>query len=668
FVHRGKDGRILDVDEFQVAKALLAGELELLSQEVDSKHLFDLCLQFRHQSTAVAMISYGVPVTAGTGVLAERAECGESAAAMPLFRTLIEACRSEASCPTLLTEEAMAYLLDVAILVGDTELARSCARHCNCFPLRRWRFQDFARITVEEQCFRTEIREKDVLIAALAAGLALQTLAFCYSRDWSSFLSRVSLAEAIVLSGDAELWRRVESLQLQLGPWPTHGARNDMALFLRERAGSQHRLSPELLHRAKRAGLPLATFQCQLGFGCQACGQPLERCAASVLDLAILFGQSDCARLCGTMDIKATELTLPASLAAMPLKWEENWSQSPYLPEIDCWCGVSPVILRLVDAWNDSCASLPERQAAAAEALRAALQMSFRRVACSAGFGLFQALCHWARGKQVPKNLVKLVLAFAAERSLLVLAFAGREGELLTGGHWWEESSDQDPQSPQPVVKGAASHVQVESVGVSDMHSAGAAAASSNEARTTPDSTTEKESGPDENSTNDLLAAIRNSKNDNPPLSGDGVVIFRLGRWATSNLEKINAVLFDATGPLGPLHHRVLEAGCEVAPEWSPAKALFVPLTQPQLQELVHSNMYEMGKLHVLALESDSQLIKDAFNLAIPRKIRPKLRRETLRIDEEEEHGTPDDEPLLVLEGGVQTDSSVGYPVYTGVP
>ncbi|OLP92330.1 hypothetical protein AK812_SmicGene25877 [Symbiodinium microadriaticum] len=112
----------------------------------------------------------------------------------------------------------------------------------------------------------------------------------------------------------------------------------------------------------------------------------------------------------------------------------------------------------------------------------------------------------------------------------------------------------------------------------------------------------------------------------------------------------------------------VVSAGCEVAPEWSPAKALFVPLTQPQLQELVHSNMYEMGKLHVLALESDGKLIKDAFNRAIPRKIRPKLRRETLRIDEEEEHGTPDDELLLVLEGGVQTDSSVGYPVYAGVP
>ena len=62
------------------------------------------------------------------------------------------------------------------------------------------------------------------------------------------------------------------------------------------------------------------------------------------------------------------------------------------------------------------------------------------------------------------------------------------------------------------------------------------------------------------------------------------MVIFRLTRKA--NAEEVNAILFDATGPLWPLHRRVLEAGCEVAPEWSPIKALFVPLTQPQLQEL----------------------------------------------------------------------------------
>ena len=66
------------------------------------------------------------------------------------------------------------------------------------------------------------------------------------------------------------------------------------------------------------------------------------------------------------------------------------------------------------------------------------------------------------------------------------------------------------------------------------------------------------------------------------------------------------AVLFDATGPLRPLHRRVLEAGCEVASEWSPARALFVPLTQPQLQELTqgHSSPKCCNMLSLFMLRS----------------------------------------------------------------
>ena len=41
---------------------------------------------------------------------------------------------------------------------------------------------------------------------------------------------------------------------------------------------------------------------------------------------------------------------------------------------------------------------------------------------------------------------------------------------------------------------------------------------------------------------------------------------FRLTRMATS--EHVTRVLLDATGPLAELHRRVLEAGCEVDPEW----------------------------------------------------------------------------------------------------
>ncbi|CAE7302140.1 unnamed protein product [Symbiodinium sp. CCMP2592] len=665
-VHRGKDGQIVDVDDFQVAKALLAGEAELLSQEVDAEHLFDVCLRFGRQSTAAAMISHGVPgcVFKGPGSLpppASTPACGpaedydpfedhpdchnywgtsrgrdlrmedwdahlrdaknaaERAAAMPLLRTLLEACRSQAGCSGIVTDEAMAYLLDVAILLGDAELARDCFKHCTCLPLRCWRFRAFCRITGHEHepSLRAEIREKDILIAAFAAGLKLGHLTVEYPEPpydpWRQpdSCKHVSLAEAIVLSGDTELWCRVEGLQPQLGPWPKHTKGNEMARFLLERCGGQVRLNSERMQLAERAGLALGTFELR----------PFRRFSTlSLLDLAILFGQTDCCRLCGPMDIEATIFTVQASLEERPA-----WEDYPCRRGHSTWYSTSREI---------HTGRISERQAAAAEALRAALQASFRRAASFAGFGLFQTMRTWSRGKSVPAAMVNLVLTFAAHRPSLLQALEGRAAELPSLGPWWEKSEHQDPESPQV-------------------------------APTQPASTAEKESGPDQHSTSDLLVAIRNSKSENPhpPLSGDGVVIFRITRKA--NAEEVDAILFDATGPLWSLHRRVLEAGCEVRPEWSPARALFVPLTQPQLQELEQAqegNLYEMGKLHLLAMESDGELIKDAFNHAIPRKVRPKLRRETLRMDEEEE-----DEPLLVVEGGVQTDSSAGYPVYAGM-
>ncbi|CAE7445229.1 unnamed protein product [Symbiodinium sp. CCMP2592] len=699
FLHRGRDGRILDVDEFQVAKALLAGETELLSQEVDSEeHLFDLCCRFGHESTAAAMISYRVPgcVFKGSHRLRPPAveppepqavlehywdvcececedwnTCGscswgssdeqgglwmenwnaslqdaknaaESAAAMPLVCALLEAFGSQVASQRIATDEAIAYLLDVAILIGDAELARSCAKHCTRFPLRRWRFQEFVRIVDDDfPCFRAEILEKDVLIAALAAGLELKQLTN------SSHGDPVSLAEAVVLSGDAELWQRVEGLQLQLGPWRKHGYANDMADFLLENSGDHLRMSPERLHRAERAGLALSTFRAQVVFRCQRCGDIWYY--FSLLDLAILLGQSDCARLCGAMDIVATQKTLKASLEAMPRVCKICRSTS--------W--------RIPDEWAMSFASLPERRAAAAEALHTALQASRRKTASSAGFGLFQSMSKWARGKRVPRTLVKLVLSFAAERPSLLQALEGREAELPFLNYWWEESMHRegaDSQSPQP---DAASQVQAESLGVTERPPAGAAGSSSNDVQAQPDSTSEKESGSDQDTTNDLLTALRNSKSDMPPLSPEGAVVFRLSRQ--NNAPRVNGILLDATGPLAELHLRVLEAGCEVAPKWSPVKALFIPVTEPQMHELLHpeSAHYELGKTHILALLSDRDLIDGALR-QLPKITRPKLRRDTPKEDAEGDaeaaEEDEEDEPMIVLEGGLRTDSSVGFP------
>ena len=248
FVHRGRDARILDVDEFQVAKALLAGEAELLSQEVDGRHLFDLCLQFGHQSTAAALISHGVPGCSFPSFLGMRPplakrtcprneqspkpptaiaeppaqpylrtclcrgwvtcescswgfpeeeglwmedwdaklrdakEAAEGAAATPVVKAVLEAFRSQAAPPGIVTEEAMAYLLDVAILIGDAKLATCCAAHCTRLPLRRWRHHDFAKTAVDGMfaATRMQIREKGILTAALAADVGLCHLVACY--------------------------------------------------------------------------------------------------------------------------------------------------------------------------------------------------------------------------------------------------------------------------------------------------------------------------------------------------------------------------------------------------------------------------------------------------------------------------------------------------------
>ena len=68
--------------------------------------------------------------------------------------------------------------------------------------------------------------------------------------------------------------------------------------------------------------------------------------------------------------------------------------------------------------------------------------------------------------------------------------------------------------------------MQAESLGVTERPPAGAAGSSSN-----------------------VLTGIRNSKSDNPPLCGDGVLIFQL-LTRKAHAEEVNAVLFDATGPL----------------------------------------------------------------------------------------------------------------------
>eukprot|EP00439_Symbiodinium_sp_Y106_P085533 s87_g28.t2 len=139
----------------------------------------------------------------------------------------------------------MAYFLDVAILIGDAELAKCLAQHCASFPRSRWRYQEFVKISQHDGTVSAmDIQEQDVLMAALAASVALETLQ----------ADDLSVVEAVVLLGDE-------------------------AKFLLERSGGRERLRRsahrESVRRAAgRAGVAL--FQSLLGLGAIAassCGE-----------------------------------------------------------------------------------------------------------------------------------------------------------------------------------------------------------------------------------------------------------------------------------------------------------------------------------------------------------------------------------------------------------
>jgi len=124
----------------------------------------------------------------------------------------------------------------------------------------------------------------------------------------------------------------------------------------------------------------------------------------------------------------------------------------------------------------------------------------------------------------------------------------------------------------------------------------------------------------------DGVAIVLRSQQNEPVLSSDGVCLFRLKNLATS--PHVTQLLLDATGPLAELHRRMLEAGCEVDPEWNPVKALFRPTTEADMVEWQASLIergYELSREdHILALQSDQDLITQALR-SIRSRYRPKL-------------------------------------------
>ena len=445
---------IIDVNEFQIAQALLEGHTEVLSQEVESQHLFTLCMQFGHEETAAEMLRQGVPgckveafhlgpyalhpmfgseplafslsqgcacrkkwttcssccwgFDPSTGVwmqdwyatIEDAHRFARHAAARPLFRVIAEALKSDHGMPdSQLTVSAQARVLDIAVLVGDVNLVHR-AKLIQRRPLRRWRWQDFVFVSTDLLVGWVQdyihVREPSHLLeTALIAGASFEDL------EGGQSYYRTPLREAVAVSQDPEVWNAVKDLLMPTSVRHRLGRYNNLLSFL---PGIHDPHSGcEQVVAAKEAGLRVDQFgKCVVLFDCSLCQSTCTAVHLTLLDCSIYRGLTACAELCAAMDIGAS--------------WWTAWLSTEDVALPCLRCGAQ---LQFVFTVDDP-APREQRQAAAVASVRAAVRTSRQQASVEMGPGLFQSLRAWGRETTVSQGLlVRLtaqVLAFAAKR------------------------------------------------------------------------------------------------------------------------------------------------------------------------------------------------------------------------------------------------------------
>lgn len=123
----------------------------------------------------------------------------------------------------------------------------------------------------------------------------------------------------------------------------------------------------------------------------------------------------------------------------------------------------------------------------------------------------------------------------------------------------------------------------------------------------------------------DLHDALLRSKVHMPPLRDD-VVMLKLSRRTT---DVVNELLKSPL--LQDVRSRVMDAGCQILPEWSSGAVLLVPLTAEQVFEAE----IELRAHHILARRCDMTSIKDALS-ALPKRRRPKVKFELGSADRDD--------------------------------
>lgn len=693
---------VVEVKEFQVAAALLEKrDFDVLGRQVPSQwgpvHLFDLCLAFGHFDVAWQMARevkgcklqahhlgrvfaqreprpartaspyifrcscrglqscdhccFGFDVEDGLWMedaemeLAAAQQAARISVKKPLLHRIFEVFHSEGAelidLPFEISDQAMANLLDLAMLTGDHKVVSCRCGLCRMRPLRRWRSSAFVEEAVGSvSSVEIPVSSDEIghgvwrifwprtvqLSAALRSLLAALLVIKEFQCLWNTVITvkylwsaKIPFPEALTLFYGSSLPEVADLLPPAQSNWiPEEG--NHLGVFFFEDREQKAGLSKSHLRLAKIAGMEVNSLGVQAVWLCPSSHTPDRILHWTLLDVAISLGDSDTAAL----------------LASLPCAELSTWG------------------IRFRPEWSD-----PARKSAAVAGACAALQRSWRSEIMQTGIAMYQVFRKLSAGSSFPMSLVDQVVAYSMEvPEILYHLDLWKDVQFWYLSDFWHRKSVSrltTRDHPIPLVDGV------------------------NEDGDRLQSSSFGESGkPKQDETDQTLRAIQESRHDGPPaLNVDGVCLFRLTRMATA--VHVNKLLLDASGPLQALHARVLEAGCEVKPQWSPVKALFVPCTEAQAGELLGlaAHGYELCRdSNILALQEDGVVIMQALRENLKKAGRPRLkkesptdvqspRREMDREDEQEMEQDHDTEPVLVFECGLQTDSMVGFPAYS---
>ena len=392
---------------------------ELVPSQWGPVHLFDLCLWFGHIDTAWALASHGVkgctledhhlralpdardaprymsgccckgwktcsyccfgfPLENGVWMQAWDANLGPAtdaareAAKIPLVQSILEISSRNERLPLAMSEAAAARLLDIAILIGNVEVATNLAKTCKARPLRRWRGTDLSTFFVK----------KATVFAALFAGADFEGLHF----RLHAYGEEVPLLRLVALDFEPEQWQQLgQFFQAKKNQWPTCDMRLG-GLFLNKGCVSMKRIQ-----NAFKAGWDLKRIWIEFTLDPDNDDNVIYH-EATLLFLAIFCGQPDCAGALGSAGVELNFDCLDLR------RWALRGDGNRRLTELDP---------------DSSQGSASECKSAASAAAKASLTTSLKREGIEKGIALYQTLTKKFHPRGVPVALVRHTLGFS---------------------------------------------------------------------------------------------------------------------------------------------------------------------------------------------------------------------------------------------------------------